>query len=73
MDTLQVNDCITVTMVTKCVTIGNNHASYDDMHYSISEMLNFQMFSIPLVGSDICGYLGEFYCVKITSYNNCFI
>ena len=40
------------------------------MHYSISEMLNFQMFSIPLVGSDICGYLGEFDCVKIMLYSN---
>lgn len=56
-------DHMIVTMVIQCVLIGNNHASFEDLQYSISEMLNFQMFGIPLVGSDICGYLGELYSI----------
>ena len=71
LDTQQVgNNKITVTMVIQFVTIGNNHASFEDLHNSIAEMLSFQMFGIPLVGSDICGYLGKLYCVcrKCTSH-----
>ena len=34
---------------------GDNHATYDDLY---SGMLSFQMFGIPMVGSDICGFLG---------------
>ena len=54
------NHMISVTMVIQYIPLGNNHATYEDLYYSIPEMLNFQMFGIPLVGSDICGYLGEF-------------
>ena len=39
---------------------GDNHASYDDLYYSIPEMLSFQMYGIPLVGSDICGFNGTY-------------
>lgn len=38
---------------------GDNHANFDDLYYSIPGMLNFQMFGIPLVGSDVCGFLGD--------------
>jgi len=38
---------------------GDNYASYDDLYYSIPGMLSFQMFGIPLVGSDICGFNGK--------------
>ena len=42
---------------------GDNHASYDDLYYSIPEMLSFQMYGIPLVGSDICGFIGMYTCL----------
>ena len=39
---------------------GNNRATYDDLYFSIPGMLSFQMFGIPLVGSDVCGLLGMY-------------
>eukprot|EP01136_Pigoraptor_vietnamica_P014105 Opistho-1_new@55911 len=38
---------------------GDNHASWDDLYYSIPGMLAFQMYGVPLVGSDICGFLDD--------------
>ena len=38
---------------------GDNSATAQDMYYSIPGILNFQMFGIPLVGSDICGFIGK--------------
>ena len=39
--------------------LGDNTASADDLYYSIPGMLNFQMFGVPLVGADICGFGGQ--------------
>ena len=38
--------------------LGDNSATENDMHMSIPGILNFQMFGVPLVGADICGFGG---------------
>jgi alpha-glucosidase (family GH31 glycosyl hydrolase) len=38
---------------------GDNRANWDDLYYSIPNMLNFNMFGVSQVGSDICGFQGD--------------
>ena len=38
---------------------GDNTASFEDLYTSIPDILNFQMYGIPLVGADICGFGGK--------------
>ena len=39
--------------------LGNNYSKWEYMLYSISGIMNFNMFGIPHVGADICGFYGN--------------
>jgi alpha-glucosidase (family GH31 glycosyl hydrolase) len=38
---------------------GDNDSTFKSMAQSIAGLLNFQMFGVPLVGADVCGFSGD--------------
>jgi hypothetical protein len=49
---------------------GDNQSTWESMAASIVAMLNFNMFGVLLVGSDICGFIGattEELCARWTA------
>ena len=38
--------------------LGDNYREYSFMNYSIAGIMNFNMFGIPHVGADVCGFFG---------------
>ncbi len=39
--------------------LGDNHRNWDNMRYSIAGVMNFNMFGIPMVGPDTCGFFED--------------
>ena len=39
--------------------LGDNWSEWDNLHFSIIGMMQFNQFGIPLVGADICGFIGN--------------
>jgi len=39
--------------------LGDNHRNWDNMKWSIAGVMNFNMFGIPMVGPDTCGFMED--------------
>ena len=39
--------------------LGDNHREWSYMRYSIAGIMNMNMFGIPMVGADVCGFFGN--------------
>jgi hypothetical protein len=48
--------------------LGDNYSKWSYMHYMIQGVLQFQMFHIPMVGADTCGFAGKLFCFLVPSH-----
>ncbi len=39
--------------------LGDNFSTWEMMRYSVTQMMNFNMYGITLVGADVCGFIGD--------------
>ena len=39
--------------------LGDNHARWEFMRFSVIGVYNYQLFGIPFVGADMCGFMGD--------------
>jgi len=39
--------------------LGDNFSRWSNLHYSIIGILSFNVFGVPFVGADICGFFEE--------------
>jgi alpha-glucosidase (family GH31 glycosyl hydrolase) len=39
--------------------LGDNYSNWDFMRYSITGVFNYQLFGIPFIGPDTCGFMGD--------------
>ncbi|ODM93071.1 Maltase-glucoamylase, intestinal [Orchesella cincta] len=39
--------------------LGDNWSKWDNLHYSIIGILQYNQFGVPFAGSDICGFIGD--------------
>ena len=48
-----------VDAVDNTYDIGDNNAQFIDMQTSSTDLIDFNLFGVPMVGPDVCGFNGD--------------